>query len=328
MSKQQKLYRIWYHGETIPIRYKILSKIFSLASGFRRLLFKTGIKKTNKIKCPVIIIGNITVGGVGKTPFVIWLVTQLQAQGYKVGVVSRGYGGKRKREPMLVIPQTSAQASGDEAILIAKHTNAPVMVAKNRVKAANKLILDFRVNIIIADDGLQHYALGRDIEIALIDAEYGLGNQQLLPAGPLRELPTRLASVDMVIYKGKKTAEHYFEYQPLLVYALGQTRKQPPIESFRNQKINAIAGIAHPNSFFNMLSAYGLAIVKYPLDDHEVLTAKHFEFDNDNPIFITEKDAIKCADMQLENVWVVVLKLVVPEPTQAQLMNLIEEKIK
>lgn len=327
MNKQKKLNDIWYKDKNIPRRYKVLSKIFSATSGLRRSLYNANILKTKKLKCPVVIIGNITVGGVGKTPFVIWLVNQLIAKGYKVGIVSRGYGGKRENEPMLVIPQTSAKASGDEALLIAKHTNAPVFVGKNRVKAAKKLLLDYRVDVIISDDGLQHYALSRDIEIALIDARYGLGNKQLLPAGPLRELPHRLDSVDMIIYKGKKTDQHYFEYEPLLVYALGNTKKQQPLESFRNQKINALAGIAHPDSFFSMLSAHGLAVVKYPLDDHEILTEKHFNFDNNNPIFITEKDAIKCLEMKLENVWVVVLKLVVANKTKTNILKLIEAKI-
>lgn len=327
-NKQQKLNQIWYQGATIPFRYVMLSKLFALVSGFRRKLYQLGILKSHKIKCPVVIVGNITVGGVGKTPFVIWLVNHLQANGIKVGVVSRGYGGKRENEPMLVIPQTSAKAAGDEALLIAKHTNAPVFVGKNRVKAAQKLLLDYRVDVIISDDGLQHYALKRDVEIVLIDVKYGLGNEKLLPAGPLREDRSRLESVDRVIFKGKRLDSHYFEYQPLMVYALGANKTQRSIESFRNQPINAMAGIAHPDSFFNMLSEQGLAIVKNPLDDHEKLTAKHFEFDNNDPIFITEKDAVKCVDLKLSNVWVVVLKLVLKPETQEDIMKLITGLIK
>jgi tetraacyldisaccharide 4'-kinase len=327
-SKQEKLNRVWYEGAIIPLHYRLLSKVFAFLSGVRRKLYTMGILRQHKIKCPVIIVGNISVGGVGKTPFVMWLVSQLQAKGLKVGVVSRGYGGKREQEPLLVIPQTSAKASGDEALLIAKHTNAPVFVGKNRVKAARRLLLDYRVDVIVADDGLQHYALGRDLEIVLIDAKYGLGNEQLLPAGPLRERKERLDSVDAVVYKGKKENEYCFEYQPLMVYQLGKTRNQKAIESFRNQPINAIAGIAHPDSFFNMLSSLGLAVVKNPLDDHEMLSEKHFEFKNDNPIFITEKDAVKCEDMQLDNVWVVVLKLVVKPETKNEILNLIMDKIK
>jgi tetraacyldisaccharide 4'-kinase len=298
-----------------------------VVSKLRAQLFKIGILKQHKIKCPVIIIGNISVGGVGKTPFVIWLVNKLQASGYKVGVVSRGYGGKREHEPLLVIPQTSAKASGDEALLIAKHTNAPIFVGKNRVKAAKKLLLDYRVDVIVSDDGLQHYALQRDVEIVLIDAKFGLGNEQLLPAGPLRELKSRLSTVDIVIYKGIKADQYYFEYQPLLIYALGNIKNQRSIESFRNQHINAIAGIAQPDSFFNMLSEHGLAVVKNPLQDHEKLTQDHFQFDNDDPIFITEKDAVKCDEMKLKNVWVVVLKLVVKTETQNQIINKVKEVI-
>ena len=327
MFNIKKLNNIWYKGQRIPITYKLLSKVFTVVSMLRRKLFDLGILKKHKVKCPIIIIGNISVGGVGKTPFVIWLVKKLQANGYKVGVVSRGYGGKREHEPLLVIPQTSAKASGDEALLIAKHTNAPVFVGKNRVKAAQKLLLDYRTDVIVCDDGLQHYALQRDIEIALIDAKFGLGNEQLLPAGPLREAKSRLKDVDMVIYKGLKPDQHYFEYEPLLIYALGNIKNQKSIESFRNQHINAIAGIAQPDSFFNMLSEHGLAVVKNPLQDHEKLTQAHFKFDNDDPIFITEKDAVKCEDMKLENVWVVVLKLVLKNETQKQIVKKVKAVI-
>jgi len=327
-NKQEKLNKIWYGSSPVPASYAILSKVFSVLSLFRKKLYSLKILKSHQIKCPVIIVGNISVGGVGKTPFVIWLVNQLQAKGLKVGVVSRGYGGKREHEPLLVIPQTSAKASGDEALLIAKHTEAPVYVGKNRAKAAQKIKQDYRVDIIISDDGLQHYALQRDLEFVLIDAKYGLGNEQLLPAGPLRELPSRLKTVDRVIYKGKKSDSDYFEYQPLMVYALGKSKKQRSIESFRNQHINALAGIAHPDSFFNMLAQQGLAVVKNPLNDHEKLTEKHFQFDNDDPIFITEKDAVKCEGLKLDNVWVVVLKLVVKAETKKDILNLVMETVK
>lgn len=327
-SKQQNLNRIWYKGAAIPMRYKLLNKLFATVSQTRKFLYQKGILKSHKIKCPVVIVGNISVGGVGKTPFVIWLVNQLQNKGFKVGVVSRGYGGKREHEPLLVIPQTAVKASGDEALLIAKHTNAPVFVGKNRVKAAEKLNSEYRVDVIISDDGLQHYALKRDVEIVLIDAKYGLGNEKLLPAGPLREYKSRLEDVDRVIYKGKKPNHDYFQYQPLMVYALGDIKNQKSIESFRNQHINALAGIAHPDSFFNMLSEQGLAVVKNPLNDHEVLTEAHFDFGNEDPIFITEKDAVKCVDMKLNNVWVVVLKLVVKPQTKKAVLDRIMEVIK
>ncbi len=326
-TQQEKLNKIWYKGAKAPFNYTVLSQLFAGLSAFRRKLYDMGILKSHRIKCPVIIVGNISVGGVGKTPFTIWLVNQLQASGLKVGVVSRGYGGKREHEPLLVIPQTSAKASGDEALLIAKNTGAPVFVGKNRVKAATKLLADYRVNVIIADDGMQHYALQRDLEIALIDAKYGLGNEKLLPLGPLREKKQRLETVDMVIYKGKMPGHHYFEYQPFMVYELGHIKNQKPLESFRNQHINAIAGIAHPESFFNMLSEQGLAIIKNPMADHEKLTEKHFQFDNDYPVFITEKDAVKCETLKLENVWVVVLKLVVKSETKNQVLQMVKSKI-
>jgi tetraacyldisaccharide 4'-kinase len=326
MSKEQKLNQIWYKDKPIPSIYKILEKLFSFVSASRRKLYDFGILKAKKINCPVIIVGNITVGGVGKTPFVIWLVNKLQAQGLNVGVVSRGYGGKRENEPMLVIPQTSAKASGDEALLIAKHTNVRVMVGKNRAKAAKRLLSEYKVDIIISDDGLQHYGMQRDVEFVLIDSNYGLGNERLLPAGPLRERKSRLDSVDMVLYKGKKEGQHYFEYQPLMVYKLGEVKTQKSIESFRNQPIHAVAGIAHPESFFKMLSKAGLAIIKHPLNDHSNISESDL-FYNNEVVLITEKDAVKCIDMKLENVWVVVLKLVVAENTKKKIIQIIKDKL-
>jgi tetraacyldisaccharide 4'-kinase len=327
MSKEEKLNKIWYKGKSVPFYYIILEKLFAFVTSTRRKLYDLGILKSHKIKCPVVVVGNISVGGVGKTPFVIWLVNKLQSQGLRVGVVSRGYGGKRENEPMLVIPQTSARASGDEALLIAKHTEVKVMVGKNRAKAAKRLLSEYRVDIIVADDGLQHYAMQRDVEFVLIDAKYGLGNERLLPAGPLRELKGRLDSVDMVIYKGVKQGHAYFDYQPLMVYKLGKVKQQKSIEFFRNQQIHAVAGIAHPESFFNMLSNSGLAVIKHPLNDHHQITEQDLSFDNDNLVLITEKDAVKCADMKLDNVWVVVLKLVVSEDTKNQVLEIIKDKM-
>ena len=328
MPDQQKLNSIWYKDEAVPLKYKLLSKIFSFFSGFRRNLYSIGFLKRNKIKCPVIIVGNITVGGVGKTPFVIWLVNQLQSKGYKVGVVSRGYGGKREQEPMLIIPQTSARASGDEPLLISKHTHAKIMVGKNRAKAAKSLFQEYRPDVIIADDGLQHYALGRDMEICLIDAEKGLGNQQLLPAGPLREKKERLDSVDLVVYKGKKAEQLSFHYEPLMVYKLGKTKQQKSIKDFRNQPIHAVAGIAHPDGFFKMLSDQGLAVIKHPLDDHHEIQASDLQFNDDSVVFITEKDAVKCGDIKTENVWVVVLKLVISEEHKNTILEKVEKVLK
>lgn len=327
MSKQEKLNQIWYKNKKVPLTYSILEKVFSFVSNGRRKLYQLGVLKKHKISCPIVVVGNISVGGVGKTPFVIWLVNQLLAQGLKVGVVSRGYGGKRENEPMLVIPQTSAKASGDEALLIAKHTNVRVMVGKNRAKAAKRLLAEYKVDIIISDDGLQHYAMQRDVELVLIDTRFGLGNERLLPAGPLRELKNRLDSVDMVIYKGIKEGQHYFDYEPLIVYKLGKVKQQRSIESFRSQPIHAVAGIAQPESFFKMLSKAGLAVIKHPLSDHHQLTEKDLIFNNDNLVLITEKDAVKCAEMKLDNVWVVVLKLVLAEKTKKKVIEIIKDKL-
>lgn len=328
MSDQQKLNSIWYDSKPVPLKYKFLSKVFSVVSKTRKKLYDSGVIKTEKIKCPVIVVGNITVGGVGKTPFVIWLVNQLQQQGYNVGVISRGYGGKRVQEPLFVTPQTSAKASGDEPLLISKHTHAKVMVGKDKVKAAKALVADYRVNVIVSDDGLQHYKLARDFEICLIDAEKGFGNEKMLPAGPMREPKQRLESVNMKIFKGEKQDEIYFTYEPFLVYKLGKIRTQHPISKFRSRKIHAVAGIAHPNSFFEMLSNHGLAVIKHPLNDHQDITIEDLTFNDVNLVFITEKDAVKCKDIRMDNVWVVVIRLLISNEHKEQVLAKVLEAIK
>lgn len=311
MIKEDKIRRIWYGTEQPGWALLILSKIFSKLAALRRRLYKLGLLKSHKLSAPVIVIGNITAGGGGKTPMVIWLVNYLKEKGYKPGIVSRGHGGKRKVEPMFVTAHADAQASGDEPLLMAQHTGVPVMVGKSRVKAAQALIKQYKVNIIVSDDGMQHYAMHRDAEIVMLDAAWQTGNQQFIPAGPLREPLSRLEQVDMTIYKGIVEGKHHFRYQIDRIYRLNKASEAQDIESFRGKKIHAIAGIANPNSFFSLLAENGLAVVKHPLPDHHQIQATELEqYTEPNSVFMmTEKDAVKCIDLKLDNIWVVRLKI-------------------
>lgn len=323
--KEDKIRAIWYGNQAPGLLSRMLSKVFQKITTIRRKLYQIGIFRSTQLKVPVIIVGNITAGGGGKTPMVIWLVNHLKELGYKPGIISRGYGGKRKVEPMFVTPHADSHASGDEPLLMAQKTNVPVMVGKDRSKAGKQIIAQYNVNVIVSDDGMQHYALKRDLEFVMLDSRWQTGNNKFLPAGPLREPLSRLSEADLVIYKGYMPNKHHYELGIASVYPLGQPSKSVDIKSFRSQKIHAVAGIANPSSFFNLLSKEGLAIIKKPLPDHHVITAEDICFDDDIPVMITEKDAVKCSQFKSGNIWVVQLKITVNPKTVEKINELIGE---
>lgn len=304
MKRQDDKWNKRWYGEHKPgVFVRFMASVFSILIRFRRSLYRWKIFKTHQFSVPVIVVGNITVGGGGKTPMVINLAQRIKSKGYRVGIVSRGYGGQRKVEPMLVTANAVPAASGDEPLLMAKALNIPVMVAKKRVLAIKTIIKQNNLDVVLSDDGMQHYAMGRQAEIVMLDAERQLGNGHLLPAGPLREPADRIDESDLVIYKGIVPQGLYYQHQIVSIYALNQPSKQRDIASLRNQKIIAMAGIANPEGFFKMLAANGLAVIKQSKPDHYTLTDADF---NDEYInLITEKDAVKCSGIENPNVWVV-----------------------
>jgi tetraacyldisaccharide 4'-kinase len=324
---EAKIRNRWYEGGPVSLLSRLGTRLFSGLVAARKKLYAWKILKTHTLKAPVIVVGNITAGGGGKTPFVIWLAQHLKDRGHKPGIVSRGYGGKRKVEPMFVTPNANPAASGDEPLLVAQKTGLPVMVGKNRVKAAQSLIKQYHCDVIISDDGLQHYSMGRTIEIVMLDARWGTGNGQMIPAGPLREPMERLNEVDLVIHKGQVADGHYYDYQIDDIVQLNHPSVSKPLAHFRSQKILAMAGIANPESFFRLLSSAGFAIVKKPLSDHHQITLSDFPEQTDVPVIITEKDAVKCQDMNLPHVWVVKLGISLPEHTVQALNQLLEEQL-
>jgi len=324
LFNEDKIRKRWYGKGVVSWWSKLVARLFGTMVALRKKLYDLGLLKKHRLKVPVIIIGNITAGGGGKTPFVIWLVNHLKSLGYQPGVVSRGYGGKRKVEPMLVTPNANPLASGDEPLLIAKSTQRPVVVGKNRVKAAKTLVNNHHVNIVISDDGLQHYALDRQLEVVMLDAQWQTGNGLMIPAGPLREPLERLETVDMVIYKGLMASKNYYEIEVLNIYQLNHPSITKPLADFRNQKVLVMAGIANPESFFTLLSAAGLAVVKRPLPDHHEFTEQDFEAENDMMVLITEKDAVKCEHIQNTNTWVVAVGIQVNDATVKKVNQLIE----
>lgn len=244
---------------------------------------------------PLIIVGNLTVGGVGKTPLVIAMAKHLQQKGWRVGVVSRGYGSKIRAFPHIICPQDSASDVGDEPFLIAKNCACPVVIAPKRMEAVRLLRKHYPIDLIISDDGLQHLAMGRTLELVVIDGIRGIGNGFCLPAGPLREPASRLKKVDMVIVNGgawrKAEKVHEMQVQAGALTHLA-TGKKIPVESLK-EPIIAVAGIGHPQRFFNTLTQLGIAFKPYIFPDHYVFQPEDLALKGET-VIMTEKDAVKC----------------------------------
>ena len=318
---------IWYKDPFIGVWLMPLGFLFSDAVKFRKFLYKLGILKIHTLPVPVIVVGNITVGGTGKTPLIIWLAGFLKASGFKPGIISRGYGGQSESWPQQVTVNSEAKAVGDEALLIAKQTGCPMAVGPLRVDAANLLLRHTDCDVILSDDGLQHYALSRDIEIAVIDGERRFGNGYCLPAGPLREPIERLNSVDFVIVNGEKSEDREFSMQLIGERAINlATGEQKPLAEFNGVDCHALAGIGNPERFFKLLAAAGLTCVTQSFPDHYPFQCHDIEFADNKPVLMTEKDAVKCTAFAGKSHWYVPVTAV-PDPVFAeQLLNLLREK--
>ena len=301
-----------------------LALLYALALEIRRHAYALGVLSARRIAAPVVVIGNLYIGGTGKTPLTIELVRALQRHGWTAGVVSRGYGGAA-REACLVAGDDTAADVGDEPRLIAEATCAPVAVGVDRVRAAELLLRSAPAcDVVIADDGLQHLALARDLEIAVLD-ERGLGNGWVLPAGPLREPARRLGTVDTIVLHGTAAAPtgavHSFRMKSTLApyaHRLGDRKQVVPLtELARRQqsgplRITAAAGIGVPQRFFDMLMAVGLHIEALPLPDHYDYSDNPFATCTADLLLITEKDAVKCRRIDAlrsdSRIWVVPLE--------------------
>ena len=280
----------------------------------RRTLYLRGILPRYRAPVSVIVVGNLTVGGAGKTPCVIWLCEALRAAGLTPGVVSRGYGGKATEWPQAVVAESDVALVGDEPVLIAARTGCAVYVAPNRPQAVRALLAaQPDVDVIVSDDGLQHYALERDIEIVVIDGARRFGNEYCLPAGPLRESLTRLESVDFRICNSGTARAGEKSMQ--LVMAQARNLVRPDWTCHLNElagtRVHTLAGIGHPSRFFNQLRAAGLDIIEHPFPDHHPFRASDIYFDDEFPVLMTEKDAVKCAQFADMQHWAV--------PVQAQM---------
>ncbi len=307
--------KTWYGGS--PVYWLLLpfTALFTLIVATRRFLYSNGILKTRPVKAPVIVVGNISAGGTGKTPVTIWLARELKRRGQVPGIISRGYRGNVGPKPVQAIADSDLGIVGDEAVLLASQSKCPVVVHPDRVAAAEKAI-ELGANIIISDDGLQHYRLARDFEIAVVDGDRRFGNGMMLPAGPLREPVSRLNETDKVLVhrdagvtqdvmrRATDRRPSGFRLEVTAVSRLDASEVKH-IDDFTGKTVHAVAGIGHPERFFRMLESHGIEVHRHPLPDHADIGSADITFDDGLDVLMTEKDAVKCRWMDTSGCWYV-----------------------
>ena len=322
--------RIWSGSSLIYLLLLPLSWLYGLVSGLIRLSYRCGLRKSWRAPVPVVIVGNLTAGGNGKTPMVIWLVEQLQQRGYRVGVVSRGYGGKSAVYPLVLDAQTTTRQAGDEPVLIYQRTGAPVAISPKRAEAVQALLKQGKLDLIITDDGLQHYALQRDFELVVIDGVRRFGNGWWLPAGPMRERVARLKTVDACVANGgiAQPGEIAMKLQAQDAVNIASGERRPAIELAH---VVAMAGIGHPPRFFATLEKLGVEV------DREVAFADHQEYQHGQlaalvsqgqTLLMTEKDAVKCRAFAQPDWWYLPVEAVLPTEQAEQLLQEIQKLVK
>ncbi|MDD9957785.1 MAG: tetraacyldisaccharide 4'-kinase [Gammaproteobacteria bacterium] len=299
------LEQAWYKKAGWLILLWPLGTLVQLLAAIRRALQSVPIRP-DKVSVPVVVIGNIAVGGTGKTPLVIALINYLKQQGYKPGVISRGYGGKGASYPMLIDAIASPRIAGDEAVLIARQCDCPVVIDPDRNSALQYLASKAPVDVVLSDDGLQHYKLYRDIEIAVIDGQRMFGNGFCLPAGPLREPVKRLDSVDFVVINGANASAELRNFIPVkmepkfLINMLTNEKRPFSGAPFKmGNTLQAVSGIGNPQRFYDSLAKLPYPIKQYSFPDHHPFTVEDFDqaaIDEHHPVVMTEKDAVKCVD--------------------------------
>ena len=324
----------WYRTSFTWLTFLLLpfSWLFRLIVAIRFFLYRTHFLKKTNFTVPVIVVGNITVGGTGKTPFVIWLAKCLQKKGYRPGIVSRGVGGEKISQPYWIDAMANPQYVGDEAVLLAKRTQCPMVVCVDRVAAVNELLKKTNCNMVISDDGLQHYHLGRSMEIIVVDGIRELGNGQLIPAGPLREPVKRLREADLIIINGKSKLHHpifksgivekkleHMNLEGDILFSLIRPDQTLSLDIFSHKKIHAIAGIGHPERFFSLLRDYGIHLIEHVFPDHYLYQRDDIYFADDLPVIMTEKDAVKCMEFADPRHWYL--------PVDAKMSSNLEKKI-
>ena len=316
----RSLEHYWYQANYFIWLLLPLSWLFCAVSVIRRKLYQLNLKKSYASELPVVIIGNIVAGGSGKTPLLIALCELIKEKGYRPGVVSRGYGGNYTGLKQVTDSDT-AELVGDEPLMVQQRTKVPVVVAADRVAAVRYLYENDACDIVLSDDGLQHYRMRRDIEIAVVDAKRRFGNGHCLPAGPLREPVSRLQSVDLVVYNAANSAateacSYTLNFTHLYHLGTGDSR---PLSSFSGKAVHAVAGIGNPGRFFTQLRENEIDIIEHPFPDHHSYSQDDFSDWHDECIVMTEKDAVKCRTLSLPDAWVIRVDAHLAETLESQL---------
>jgi tetraacyldisaccharide 4'-kinase len=323
----------WERVTAVSAALYPLSLLFGLAVLARRGAYRSGVLRAARLSAPVIVVGNITVGGAGKTPLVAWVAGFLRQHGFTPGIVSRGYGGTRA-EPQRVMPDSDPHACGDEPVLLARRCACEVWTGADRAAAVRALLAaQPACNVVVSDDGLQHYALARNAELCVVDAARGLGNGWLLPAGPLREPASRLDACDAVVLNddgahaapslppvsqgsaprfAMRLEGHEFRNVLNPAHRVG-------VERFRGKRVHAVAGIGHPQRFFRHLQALGLDFTAHAFPDHHRYTSSELAFSGAEAVVMTEKDAVKCMRFNAETHWMLAVDAV-PDPRLGDLI--------
>ncbi len=299
-----RIERIWYDGAKVPLWLRALVPVYRALRALHLLPYRLGWRKPQRLAVPVVLVGNLTAGGSGKTPLVLALVEAMRARGFKPGVVSRGYGGTQ-REPILLDDLPQPERVGDEPCLIRKRGGVAVAVGRDRARTA-ALLASSGVDMVIADDGLQNPSLARDVEICVIDGQRRFGNGRLLPAGPLREPLARLDQVAFRVCNGgaAQAGEVAMRLLGGVAVSVGGNGVRS-LESFAGQHVHAVAGIGNPGRFFDGLRAHGIEVIPHAFADHHAFAAADLAFGDEVPVLMTEKDAIKCTRFADARLWCV-----------------------
>ncbi len=306
MSLAERLTAAWYAGHPALGLLRPLEWLYRAVVQRKRARFLAGEGAIYRAPVPVVVVGNITVGGTGKTPMILWLIEHCRRQGLRVGVVSRGYGAQPPQLPWRVQADQAASVAGDEPLLIVQRSGVPLMIDPDRSRAVAALLAAEPLDLILSDDGLQHYRLARNLELVLIDAARGLGNRHCLPAGPLREPVERLQSVDALLYNGASSdlQDGYgFTLQPRTLVNLRSGEQQPLSHFPAGQALHAVAGIGNPQRFFNTLEGLHWRPVAHAFADHAPYSAELLSFSPALPVLMTEKDAVKCRAFAADDWW-------------------------
>lgn len=306
MAFADRLLAAWYTGHPALAMLRPLEALYRRVVERKRARFLSGESASYRAPVPVVVVGNITVGGTGKTPMILWLIEHCRQRGLKVGVVSRGYGAKPPQLPWRVRPEHGAEQAGDEPMLIVQRTGVPLMIDPDRSRAVQALLASEPLDLILCDDGMQHYRLARDLELVLIDSARGLGNGRCLPAGPLREPAERLQDADAVLFNGasEDRADGFgFCLQPTALVNLRSGERRDLALFPAGQRLHAVAGIGNPQRFFNTLLALNWQPIPHPFADHARFSAQSLAFSPPLPLVMTEKDAVKCRDFAADDWW-------------------------